>query len=203
MRFNTGFVQIGIGIGLWLGTLGSAIAPVPTLADEPATTVEPAVDGSTDPATAPSATEFETFTLEDVFAIDVPQGWQVEGLAPERSAVITNYSGDRPADTASDLTDIKTEVTLVPESPGTFVDRELDALIQSGYIIDQFGMTTVKGNTAFRVWLIDLPQDYTHQIITFVGYDQDRTAKIVSSYNDPSPTNVDLILEIHRSFELL
>jgi hypothetical protein len=197
MRFDNGLLQMGMGLVWLLGSPLSAIA-APMLAD--AATSEPASVEALDPATTAPMPEFEIYTLEDVFAIEVPQGWQVSEMPADRTAVLTNDSSDIATGSAD--TAIRTEVTLVAEPPNTYVEQELDALIQSGYAIDQYGLASVKGNTAFRVWLIDLPLDYTYQVITFIGYEQN-TAKIVSYYNDPSPANIDLILYIHRPFELL
>ncbi|MDB9525938.1 hypothetical protein PN498_08070 [Oscillatoria sp. CS-180] len=142
---------------------------------------------------------FKTYTLNDTFSITVPQDWLVDGDEAENYALITSYS---PESETPQQDDIRTEVSLVAESPDTYVGREIDALIQGGYVIDSYGVASVGGNKAFRVWIIDLPGDFTHQVITFIGYENGNTARLISYFNDDSPTTTDMIVNLHQSFEL-
>lgn len=141
---------------------------------------------------------FEIYTLPNTFSLEIPQGWLAVGTEADGYAVITSYFPDTET---LQVTDIKTEVTLVEESPKTFVGREIDELIQQGHVIDQYGMTAVGGNQAFRLWISELSGDFTNQVITFVGNEDSSTARIVSYFNDESETTRQTLLQIHRSFE--
>lgn len=194
MGFANWSLRAGMRATLWALGASAAIAhPVlwasPAVAN-PATLVQQeAAEGS----------GFATYVLPDTFALQMPATWFAEGAEAEGYAVITSYQTDsKPAPT-----DVRTEVTLVNEPPETYVDREIDGLVAQKYVIDRFRLASVQGNQAFRVWIVDAPGEFTHQIITFVGYENGSTAKIVSYYNDDSPTTVDTIMQMHRSFELI
>ena len=197
-------LRSSLSIGFLIVGTSVAIAPLPaTISISSAIAVAP---DTSSPDTSESDTEalgitgFETYTLPTQFSIEIPSGWFVEGAELEGFALITSY---RPDSEVPQPTDVKTEVTLVSEPPETYVDREIDALIQQEYVIDRFGIASVKGNEAFRVWIIEIPGDFANQVITFVGYENGRTAKIVSHYNDDSSTTKDTILQIHRSFDVI
>jgi hypothetical protein len=155
-----------------------------------------------DPPTVTESLEpelFETFTLPNHYSVLMPRGWFAAGDETTGHTVITSYA---PATDIAD-TDIKTEMTLVDETPETYVDRELDNLIQSGYTIDRFGIASIQGNDAFRIWIVETLGDFKYQVITFVGYDQGVTAKLVSYYSDNSRDTVETVLALHRSFNLV
>ncbi|HEY9888706.1 MAG TPA: hypothetical protein V6D02_09920 [Candidatus Obscuribacterales bacterium] len=192
--WRRGGALLGISLGAsltvgWLG-LGTAIAHTP------ATT--PPLDAPAD--AVPELPPFTGYTLPQTFAISIPDGWWVTGSEQTASAVITSYA---PEAAAIAPTDVKTEVILVPEAPDTYVARQIDDLIAGDYVIDRYGLAAVKGNEAFRLWIIEQPGDFAQRVITFVGYDNGTTAQIVSYYNDESPTTIETILAIHRSFELV
>jgi hypothetical protein len=194
--------SLGMSLGLVLLGVGGAIAQPPTL--EMSAAAIAAVDQQdttvSEPDSAPPASAaFETYTLPAQFSIEMPQGWYAQGVVDDGWAMITSY---QPESASPQAGDVKTEVFLVDEPPETYVDREIDSLIQAGYEIDRFGMASVNGSDAFRIWIIEMPGDFANQVITFVGFDDGRTAKIVSDYNDDSVATTDTILQIHRSFEL-
>ena len=194
MGFINWRLRVGMsGTLLALGASAAIAQPSPTLTSAIARAV---------PQIQREATEsdgFSTYVLPDAFAIQMPSDWFAEGAETEGYVVITSYqTTSEPAPT-----DVRTEVTLVDEPPETYVDREIDRLIEQKYEIDRFRIVSVQGNQAFRVWLIEAPGDFAKQIITFVGYENGSTAKIVSYYNGDSSTTVDTIMQMHRSFELI
>ncbi|NEQ44800.1 MAG: hypothetical protein F6K00_15045 [Leptolyngbya sp. SIOISBB] len=168
------------------------------LAESVAESVDAAAEADSEPA------PFEAFVVPGQFALEIPTGWTTQVSASEDMAIITNY--DR-ATSAPALTDIKTEITVVAEPPDVYVSRELDSLIEQAlagaYEIDRYGITSIGGKEAFRIWMVQLPGDFAQQAITFVGDGQGSTAKIVSSYNDDSPATKDLILHMHGSFDFV
>ncbi|RZM77398.1 hypothetical protein [Leptolyngbya iicbica] len=147
------------------------------------------------------AVSLEPWPVSDLFVIDVPTGWLTEALAEEARAMITSYDATVQSPQA---TDIATEISLVSEPPETYVPQQLDTLIEAAlaeeYVIDRYGITSVSGNDAFRLWLEQVPGEFSRQVITFVGDAEGRTAKIVSSYNDDAPATRDLIVQMHGSF---
>lgn len=151
-----------------------------------------------------AAVSFETFVVPGQFVLEIPTGWTTQVSVSEGMAMITSY--DR-ATSAPALTDIETAITVVAEPPDVYVSQELDILIEQAlagaYEIDRYGITSVGGNEAFRIWLVQLPGEFSQQAITFVGDGQGNTAKIVSSYNDDSPATKDLILHMHGSFDFV
>lgn len=186
------------GLGVGLTALSGQLAIARAASSFPPSL--PKQDAAAPMESVPAEFEtFETFTLPNQFAVSIPAGWFATGTDTEGYAIITSYAPEAELM----ATDIKTEVTLADEPPDTYVDRELDTLIQSGYTIDRFGLTSIRGNDAFRVWIIETPGDFSYQVITFVGYDQGQTAKIVSHYSDDSRMTIDTILAIHRSFDLV
>jgi hypothetical protein len=188
--------------GIWAGGQFAlwALATSPAIA-YPALNASSAV-ASVSPQIQREASEnggFSTYVLPNTFSILMPSDWFVEGSETAGAAVITSYqTASNPAPT-----DIRTEVNLVDEPPETYVDRQIDDLVEQKYVIDRFRLASVQGNQAFRVWIIDAPGEFANQIITFVGYENGSTAKIVSYYNGDSPTTVDTIMQMHRSFELV
>ena len=186
-----------VAIGIWALSAGVANAQK-----------SPATPAEESPAAAPAVVEdanlesFETYRLVDRFSIEIPAGWLVQEDDTGQAVTITSYRADGPPPLA---TDIKTEVTLVNEPPTTYVERELDSLIsqanEQGYIIDQYGLAAVGNNEALRLWIIDLPGEFSEQMITFVGYETGQTAKIVSYFNDASVATKDTILQLHGSFD--
>lgn len=187
-----------VGLSLLAIHAGRAIAQTPaerTL--EPPATEPPSQETN---SVAPEPETFETYTLPNTFSLTIPQGWFVEEVASENYALITSYAPDT---TSPQQTDIRTAVLLVDEPPETFVEREIDALIQGGYNIDSYGVTVVEGNTGFRLWIIELPGEFTNQVITFIGYETGKTAKLVSYFNDTSTDTIDTLVNLHQSFELI
>ena len=187
-----------LAVGIWALSAGIAIAQMPS--DSPVN--EPSAAAPAE-ATTPHRESFETYTLIDTFSIEIPAGWLVQEDATGQTVTITSYSADGPPPS---VTDIKTEVTLVNEPPTTYVERELDGLISQAndqvYTIDQYGLAAVGGNEALRLWIIDLPGEFSEQMITFVGYETGQTARIVSYFNDASVVTKDTILQMHGSFDL-
>ena len=185
-------------MSVWALSAGVAIAQAaPESTTDEAPVAAPAED------ITPDRDSFETYTLIDSFSIEIPAGWLVQEDASGQAVTITSYSADGPPPL---MTDIKTEVTLVNEPPTTYVERELDSLISQAneqiYTIDQYGLAAVGGNEALRLWIIDLPGEFSEQMITFVGYDTGQTARIVSYFNDDSVATKDTILQMHGSFDL-
>ena len=177
-----------IGLSTFVGQAAIAQtspASAPT-SEESATESSDAADS----AETENAEGFETYTLPNIFSVEVPEGSIAEAVEAENYAVIT-----------TEASDLKTEITFVNELPETYVSGQIDALIASGNFIDQYGIARVQGNEAFRLWLAELPGDFSRQVITFVGYDGIGTAKIVTHYNDPSEETKELIIHTHRSFE--
>lgn len=178
--------HLPIALGLAVGALpGPAIAQ-----DMP----QPAQQTS-----EPAANEgIETYTVAAQFSLMIPAGWTTEMVESEGYAVITSYL---PGETIQP-TDVRTEVSLVNEPPETYVDREINALVQQNYRIRNYGVAAVGGNQAFRLWIIDRPGDFTQQVITFVG-EGNRTSKIISYYNEDSPEAIAILMEMHQSFEFI
>ncbi len=153
---------------------------------------------------ASTTVSFQTYTLPEVFAIQMPEGWFAVDNKAQRSALLTSYDPNRPTVTSPQLSDMLTEVAVIDENPSTFVDREINSLIAGDRVIDNYGYAAVDGQTAFRIWLLDSPlPEFTRQVITFVGYGDVATVKIVTHYNNPDPSIAEEIVEIHRSFQLL
>ncbi|MEM7648377.1 MAG: hypothetical protein AAF283_04325 [Cyanobacteria bacterium P01_A01_bin.70] len=147
---------------------------------------------------------FESFVVPGQFALEIPPGWTTQVSANEGVVIITSY--DRTT-RAPGLTDIQTEITVVAEPPDVYVGRELDALIEQAlageYEIDSYGIVSVGGNEALRIWIRQLPDEFAQQVITFVGDGRGSTASIVSLYNDDSPATKDLLLHMHGSFNFV
>lgn len=154
------------------------------------------------PTAETTVENFQTHTLVDTFSIRIPQNWIFADDYSDRSATITNYNLDRLASSAPHPNDVKTEVTWITEFPDTFVERELEALIAQNYPIRRYTTVEVDGQTALRLWVSDLPTGYSEQLITFIGYEDVGTAKIVTSHNAYSLERDVLIEQIHDSFEL-
>ncbi len=190
-----------IGLMVLASSDRSAIAQ--SSPSEPASTPAQEVPEPPDSTEVPSLpTEpLQNYTLPANFSLQIPQDWSADGTEAERRAVITNYSPDRPEGNAPQPTDIRTEVMLVSEHPDEFVDREVATIISQEYPVRRYTTVEVNERTALRLWVTDLPQTYAHQIITYVGYGSDGTAKIVTSYNTQS-IEIDLQIEqVHDSFE--
>ena len=200
MRIRQWMVCGLMGLGLSASVSSMALAQSSQSEPLPASGQEVPAEGEATPIPVES---FQTYTLPDNFSLDIPEGWSTESLATERRAVITNYSPDRLEGNAAQLTDIKTEVTLVDEHPDSFVDREITAIIDQAYPVRRYTSVEVNERTALRLWVSDLPQEYANQIITFVGYGDYGTAMIVSYYNTFSIETDILIEQIHDSFELV
>lgn len=190
-------------VGLGLLACSSGLALAQSSQPETGPTPEQELPNPADEVTPSLVENLQTYTLPESFSLDIPEGWIAEGTEAERSAVITNYSPDRPEGDIAQTTDIKTEVTLVNEPPDSFVDREITALIDQEYPVRRYTSVEVDERTALRLWVSDLPSEYAHQIITFVGYASYGTAMIVTSYNTYSIETDILIEQIHDSFELV
>lgn len=204
MEFLKWGIRGGLSIGLLVlggnGAIAGTLPNVPNLEVYTSPLKQETVAPDAGETVPPEAGEFETYTLPNAFSVQVPQGWFIEGKEAEGYALITSYGPDSEA---TQMGDVKTEVNLVNEPPQTYVDRQIDDLIQQGYVIDRFGLASVQGNEAFRIWIIDVPGDFTNQVITFVGFESGKTAKIISYYNEDSATMTETIMQIHRSFELV
>ncbi len=200
MQLKIWAVTAFVSLGLWTGG-GSAIAQTlePTPTSDDAETLD-TLD-LPEAAIAPDV-PLETYTLEGSFALQVPTDWVAEGHAEERHAVVTNYPADRVATTEPQATDIKTEIFVVDEPPDTFVQAELAKMIQAAYPVQRYVPVKVNDRTAIRLWVVGLPDGYSRQMITFVGYASYGTAMIVTSYNSNTPATEALIEQVHNSFEL-
>ena len=181
-------------IGSLIGGATSAIAlPVSAIATLPALA---AVS-----ETSAAAVTWESWSVPELFEIDVPTGWVTTALTNPDQAIVASY--DAMTQTPGS-TDVMTAITIVSEPPEMYVSATLDGLIEAAlageYEIDRYGITSVGGNDAFRIWLVQYPGDFSQQAITFVGDGQGRTAQITSSYNDDSATTRDLIVQMHGSF---
>ena len=145
---------------------------------------------------------FEPLVVPEQFAMEVPTDWFAQASEIDGTTLITSYD---LATGAPDLSDIKTEIMVVAESPDVYVSRELDALIEQAlageYEIDSYGIVSIGGNEALRIWIRQLPDEFSQQVITFVGDGRGSTARIVSFYNDNSPETKDLLLHMHGSFD--
>jgi len=189
---------MGMSTGLALACLtgGAATAIAPTAPAPLYSRIAPAAAASAAPSAtpAPAAVTLEPLAVPGLFTLEIPAGWFTETA---ETTVITSYDVSANPPTPTDL---KTEITVVDESPNTYVGTELDALIEQAYVLDRYGITSVGGNDAFRVWIVQLPGEFANQVITFVGNADRSTAKIVTFYNDDSQATKDLILQMHSSF---
>lgn len=199
-----------VSIGVWICSGGVAIAQSAfwglTLAANPEIpTPNPEIIPSNEITPAPVA-NLQTYTLPNTFSLQIPQDWTAAGTEVDRFAVITNYSVNRPEGDTTQPSDIKTEVRFVGELPDTFVDRELTSIIEENYTVQRYGTVKVNEHTGLRLWIANSPLDYTHQIITFVGYNSG-TVKIVTHYNAAareSAVETEILIEqVHDSFELV
>ncbi|NER79038.1 MAG: hypothetical protein F6K42_05550 [Leptolyngbya sp. SIO1D8] len=202
-----------MGLGLFVGSSVEAIAQTPS--PEPETVPEETFPEETVPEETPpdtdsleatpqsSAEDFQTYTLPSSFSLQIPAAWIAEGTEAERSAVITNYNPERTGEDLPQPTDIRTEIMFIDEHPDSFVNREIAAIIEQEYPVRRYLPVKVNDRTGFRIWVSDLPSEYTRQIITFVGYASYGTAMIVTYYNADSMETEALIEEVHDSFELL
>ena len=195
-------LMIGL-LGLVLLSSSDRPALAQTSSPDPASTPDSEVLESPAPNEVPSVpTEnLQNYTLPQSFSLQIPQDWNADGTEAEGRATITNYSPDRPEGDVPQSTDIKTEVILVSEPPNEFVDREIATIISQEYPVRRYTTVEVNERTALRLWVSDLPQAYANQIITFVGYGSEGTAKIVTSYNTQSPEIDFQIEQVHDSFE--
>ena len=193
----SGVLVIGGLIGGATGAIADMAAPAAiAIAAEPLLTA--AVDAT------PAAVTFEPWEVPDLFVIDVPTGWITAAATDEARAVIASYDA---ATQAPQPTDVATAIVLVPEPPETYVPQQLDALIEAAlageFAIDRYGITSVGGNDAFRLWMEQMPGEFSRQVITFVGDGQGRTATIVSSYDDDSAATRELLVQMHGSFDFI
>jgi hypothetical protein len=193
---NIGLSGVWVIGSLIAGAMGAIAHPLPA---PPVTHAAPTALAAA--ALSAEAVIFEAWSVPDLFAIEVPTGWLTAAFAEEARAVITSYDATAQPPLP---TDVATEITLVPEPPETYVPQQLDALIEAAlageYEIDRYGITSVGGNDAFRLWLTQVPGEFSRQVITFVGDSQGRTAQLLSSYNDDSVATRDLIVQMHGSF---
>ncbi|MEO0987385.1 MAG: PsbP-related protein [Cyanobacteria bacterium J06639_14] len=203
MMMRQWIVTSVLGFGLGAGSASMAMAqssPSDVVSpSSPAVPATPAPEGTT---SAPTET-LQEYTLPQNFSFQIPQDWNAEGTETDRFAVITNYNSDRPEGDTPQPADIRTEVMLVDEHPSTFVDREVTAIIDQAYRVHRYTTVEVDELTALRLWISDLPLEYSYQIITFVGYASYGTARIVTYYNTQSEETDRLIEQIHDSFELV
>ncbi|MEM9119124.1 MAG: hypothetical protein AAGD09_14755 [Cyanobacteria bacterium P01_F01_bin.56] len=183
---------------LALGTAVIAHPPFPSperLAPSAVQPFERLAQAETEPA------PFEPLVVPEQFAMEVPTDWFTQASEIDGTTLISSYE---LATGAPDLTDIKTEIMVVAEPPDVYVSRELDVLIEEAlagaYEIDSYGIVSVGGNEALRIWLRQLPDEFAQQVITFIGDGRGSTARIVSFYNDDSPETKDLLLHMHGSF---
>ena len=147
---------------------------------------------------SPATTDYETYEEPGEFSIDYPVGWVVE-RTDNNSVQITSYM---PAD--FDLTqseDIKTEVWLIPEDPAAVVDRALNNIEADGSALQNYTALVVDEQPALRLWLAERPLDFPNAIFTYVGYGNQETAVIISSYTASNPDAEAVIQRIHASFD--
>jgi hypothetical protein len=197
-------IRAGIIVASLLVSLGwswSAIAQAPSSQPSPDQSSTPVPEN---PPTKQDSLTLQTYTLPNVFSIEIPPTWFTTGDAAAGSATLTSYPLDRTASTSPQTTDIQTDILIVSESPDTYVDREISTLLSQDPWIETYGSAVVDNQTAIRIWLRSstLP-NYSQQVITFVGYGDRGTVKLVSYYNDPAPATRELIASVHRSFKLL
>ncbi|MBE7380386.1 MAG: hypothetical protein F6J95_003115 [Leptolyngbya sp. SIO1E4] len=209
MQVRSWIVGNLMGWGLLACSSGWAIAQMPPAEPEPM--IEPTPPSSVDEESPAAADDLQTYTLPRNFSLQIPEEWTAEGAETERSAVITSYDPERLEVNAPQPTDIRTEITFVEEHPDSFVDREIAAIVEQEYPVQRYLPVKINDRTGLRLWVADLPLDYTHQIITFVGYASYGTAMIVTYYNGPADAaETDALIEtealieqVHNSFELL
>lgn len=198
MEYGQWLIKGALGLGLFSVIASSAIAQTPEPTDTSETPIAPATLDTS--ATTPNL--LQTYTLEQNFALQIPDNWVGSGTEAERTAILTNYEPERAEGETPQATDIKTEVKFVDEHPDTFVQQELAKIIEQAYPVQRYTPLKVNDRTALRLWIAGLPDTYANQIVTFVGYASYGTAMIVTSYNDNSPETQTLIEQVHNSFEL-
>ncbi|HEY9762945.1 MAG TPA: hypothetical protein V6D07_10490 [Trichocoleus sp.] len=193
---------------LGLGLLGVALgcAPVPVLAQtspelSPIAATSDAIPAdSQSPETTPSV-DLETYTYGDLFSIQFPQEWQVSQAGDSLPIVITNFSPeilDRPSQPA----DIRTEVTWVEKPPAEVVSQALQEIRSKGYTMADYGALTIDETTALQIWVTDLPEQPSHAVTTYIGYNNG-TAIVSSRFGTVTPEVQQLLMTLHRSFNRL
>ncbi len=190
--------KVGLGNALVAGSLVIGVATAIAL---PGSAIATPAALAAVSETSAAAVTWESWNVPDQFEIGVPTGWVTTALSDPDQAIIASY--DAMTQTPGP-TDVMTAITIVSEPPEMYVSATLDGLIEAAlageYEIDRYGITSVGGNDAFRIWLVQFPGDFAQQAITFVGDGQGRTAQITSSYNDDSAATRDLIVQMHGSF---
>ncbi|MCG8361767.1 MAG: hypothetical protein MJA27_00375 [Pseudanabaenales cyanobacterium] len=147
---------------------------------------------------APAITDYETYVEPGEFSIDYPAGWVVE-RTDNNSVQITSYVPASERD-PTQSEDIKTEVWLIPEDPAAVVDRALNDIAEDGSEMRNYSALMVDNQPALMLWLSKRPLDFPNAILTYVGYGNQETAVIVSSYTASNPNAEAVIQRIHASF---
>ncbi|MEM8810797.1 MAG: hypothetical protein AAGF01_32710 [Cyanobacteria bacterium P01_G01_bin.38] len=177
--------RLGLPVLMSLGLVG--VIDLPTRADPILERGVPLVLAETSLAQA----SFVTHTEPDAFAIQYPQGWQVDSLGEDTIEIVSGPNGDPTMD-------IHTQVQLLREDPDAVINRSIDQFIADQAEVGRYLVANVDNQPAFRIWMS--ASDEVKIISTFVGYGDLQTAVLTSQY---SPSNADaeaMILQVHDSF---
>ncbi len=150
------------------------------------------------PSENPAATDYETYVEPGQFSVEYPAGWQVD-RTDNQSVQITSYSPSSDK-TLTQTEDIKIQIWLIPEDPAAIVDSALSDISQGGPTLRNYTAATVDGQPALMLWLTGEPLEFPNAIHTYVGYGNQETAVIFSSYTASNPDAEVVIDRINASF---
>ncbi|HEY9880182.1 MAG TPA: hypothetical protein V6D29_17130 [Leptolyngbyaceae cyanobacterium] len=190
--------RLSLGL-LWL-VLGWASVPALAQASPEPSRFAAATAAPQTPTVDP-AVDLQTYTYGDLFSIQFPQGWQVSPAGESLPVVITNFSPetlDRPGQPE----DIRTEVTWVDRPPAEVVAQALQEVRSKGYTMADYGALTIDETTALQLWMTDLPEAPSNAVTTYIGY-ENGTAIVSSRFGAATPEVQQLLMTLHRSFNLL
>lgn len=134
---------------------------------------------------------FVTHTEPDAFAIQYPQGWQVDSLGEDTIEIVSVPGGDPTMD-------IHTQVQLLREDPDAVINRSIDQFVADQAQVGRYLMVNVDNQPAFRIWMN--ASDQVRVISTFVGYGSLQTAVLTSQYSSDNADAEAMILQVHDSF---
>ena len=153
--------------------------------------------GQSLPGEASATADYETYVEPGKFSVDYPSGWRIE-RTDNRSVQITSYSPSADND-LTQTEDIKIQIWLIPEDPASVVDSALNEITQDG-TLQNYRAVTVDGQPTLMLWLGGQSLDFPDAIHTYVGYGNQETAVIFSSYTASNPNAEVVIQRIHDSF---
>ncbi|MBE9067468.1 hypothetical protein IQ260_12450 [Leptolyngbya cf. ectocarpi LEGE 11479] len=197
MDFDT--KQIVGQLLLGMGALGIVLAPASQVfsADQPAT--KPQTTQSELTIASPNrvfnlkqeSAVPGNFTRYDSakFSVDYPREWQATPQGDSSVAIVSITDGVTMP--------IQTNITVLREDPERAVPQKLDQIVADAVTVQRYSLVAVDGQSGFRIWYE--PEPGQQAIVTFVGYGNQQTAILSSSY-EPDTEAETLVTQIHGSF---